>query len=310
MQYISYRFEIVNTPGELLSSDAFDILSATLVEIGFDSFLSETDFLEAFIPAEKVDDRALQEALCSLPIDDLRFSYKSKLHLDKNWNEDWEKNYFQPLNIGGRCYVRAQFHPAAPVEVPIEIVILPKMAFGTGHHQTTSLILNHLLNLKDMSFFDTLDGSLDVLDAGCGSGILGILAAKLGATTITAIDIDSWSIENTLENTKINGVADLFTVRQEDVTKLAKDSAHDKTPSTFDLITANITLNIIIDTLPTFAKLLAENGKLLVSGFFASDIDKINEYAIKSGLKVNKTDSMKSLSGDVWAMIELVATHH
>ncbi len=250
-----------------------DLLINALGEIGFDTF-EEVDFgFKAYIPTGEFDQLKLDDVL-ALYQEMFSFSYEIALIPQKNWNEVWESN-FEPLEIGGKIYVRATFHQSKP-GFPFEIVIDPKMAFGTGHHQTTAMMLELMLE-SDFT-------SKDVLDMGCGTGILAIMASKLGAQTITAIDYDPVCYESTIENSKLNHI--------DNITALC--GSREAIPSEqFDIILANINRNILIDQLPRYSEALKTGGEMYLSGFYKGpDLDIITGEAGKYGLKytIHKED--------------------
>lgn len=240
-----------------------EILVAVLAELPFESFDENEDKVMGYIPGEEVNLSEIQE-ICSL----LHFSVQTSQQLipDQNWNEVWEKNYFKPLLIGGRCLVRAPFHTEyEPAEY--ELVIEPKMAFGTGNHETTTLVAEQILTM------DLTDQT--VLDMGCGTGILGMLASLRGAKQVTAIDIDKWSYESTVENARLNQIGNLE-ARLGDASLLGSE--------TFDLIFANIHKNIIIGDLPRYAAVLNSGGKIFLSGFYKHDMPDVLAKAESLGL--------------------------
>ncbi|PAW94316.1 50S ribosomal protein L11 methyltransferase [Mucilaginibacter sp. MD40] len=243
-----------------------DLLIAALGEIGFDTF-EELDLgFKAYIPVDNFDQHVLDEAL--EPYRDMfTFSYEITLIAQKNWNEVWESN-FEPIQIGDQVFVRATFHEAKP-EFPYEIVIDPKMAFGTGHHQTTAMMMQMMLE-------NDFDGK-KVLDMGCGTGILAILAAKLGATDLTAIDYDPVCYESTIENATLNQVDNI---------KALCGSKEVIPAEQYDIILANINRNILLDQMESYAKVLTPGGEIYFSGFYESpDLDIITEEARKYNLK-------------------------
>lgn len=283
MGYNKYIFSITKNESDLDASIIFDMLSASLLDAGFDSFQDYDDRLEAYIAEVfEVDTKAVLE---SFPIQDLSFEVQKEKMPDINWNEEWEKNYFSPqLFASSRVVVRAPFHQSFP-DADIEILISPKMAFGTGNHQTTSLIIEYLLSaeLKDKS----------VLDMGAGTGILGILAKKLGAKDIVSIDIDKWSYENILENASLNEV-EISEVIHGDANSLIG-----KKP--FDIILANITRNILLEDMHRYVEVMSTNSKLILSGFYENDIDILLKRGEELGLSF-----LSKANKDNWALLELI----
>jgi ribosomal protein L11 methyltransferase len=240
-----------------------DILMATLGDSGFESFVENEENIDAFIKEEFYQ----KEILDQIDFEPLfKFHFISEKIPDQNWNELWEKNYFKPLIVADRCVVRAPFHSDYP-KMEIEIVIEPNMAFGTGNHETTCMMMEYILESK-------MDGR-KVLDMGCGTGILSILASKCGAEKIVAIDIDKWSFEGTSENALINGATNIFAIHG-DANSIPREK--------FDLILANIHKNIIMSDLPTYFKALNPEGSILVSGIYLTDLDDILRVSKKIGL--------------------------
>lgn len=246
------------------SEENREILVAVLSDLSFDSFDETEDHVLGYSPGETFDMEALQEITSSLP-----FSVETEQELipDQNWNEVWEKNYFKPLLIGGRCLVRAPFHAEyEPAEY--ELVIEPKMAFGTGNHETTTLMAEQILDMD-------LKGKT-VLDMGCGTGILGMLASLRGASQVTAIDIDKWSYESTQENAQLNNIHNLE-AKLGDASLLGEE--------TYEVIFANIHKNVIINDLPVYEKVLQNNGMLYLSGFYNHDMPDVKAKAESLGLQ-------------------------
>ena len=243
-----------------------DLLINALGEIGFDTF-EEVDFgFKAYIPAADFDQEKLNEQLSHYR-DIFAFSYEITLIPQKNWNQIWESN-FEPIEIAGNIFVRATFHLPKP-EFQYEIVIDPKMAFGTGHHQTTSMMLELILE-NDFS-------GKDVLDMGCGTGILAIMASKLGASNITAIDYDTICYASTIENAGLNGIENIKALCG---SKEAIPNVH------FDIILANINRNILLDQMERYADALKPGGEIYFSGFYETpDLEIITTEAAKYGLK-------------------------
>jgi len=242
-----------------------EILTALTAEIGCDSFNESTTGMNAYIPESDFDKDALDTILASATFEE-KVSYEINTIADKNWNEEWEKNYFQPINVDNKCVIHSTFHHDYP-EVEYEIIIDPKMAFGTGHHATTSQMVSAIL---DIDF-----AGKSVLDMGCGTGVLAMLAAMKGASPILAIDIDPWSYDNTLENMRINKIENIE-VKCGDASLL--------TEGEFDVILANINRNILLNDMATYVARLATGGQLLMSGFYSEDLKLIQDKAEELGL--------------------------
>jgi ribosomal protein L11 methyltransferase len=242
-----------------------DLLINALGEIGFDTF-EEVDFgFKAYIPTADFNEGLLEQTL-SVYREMFSFSYEIMLIPQKNWNQVWESN-FEPITIGSQIFVRATFHEPKP-EFLYEIVIDPKMAFGTGHHQTTSMMLQWMLE-NDFA-------GKNVLDMGCGTGILAIMASKLGALTVTAIDYDPVCFESTIENAQLNNI--------ENITALcgSKEVIPD---AQFDTILANINRNILLDQMERYSEALKPGGEIYLSGFYEDpDLSIITDEAAKNGL--------------------------
>lgn len=266
MDYIKLTYVI--TP---LNEEVREILMAQLGEIGFESFLETEDGIEAYIPKKDFDEPRLAELTITLH-EEFEFTSEIEEIPDQNWNEVWEKNYFQPIQIGDLCVVRSPHHKDVP-QAKYEIFIEPKMSFGTGHHETTGLVMKYLLSQECKN--------LDILDMGCGSGILGILAAKLGAKSVLGIDIDEWAYFNTIENLELNGVSTM-TVLQGDASLLGQNS--------YDLVLANINRNILLEDIKHYSKVTKSGGTIIMSGFYESDLPMIKEEALQQGYQYQKSD--------------------
>jgi len=240
-----------------------EILVAMLSDLAFESFDESEDCVMGYIPGESVDLEEIKAITSLLPFS---VATENEMIPDKNWNEVWEKNYFKPLLIGNRCLVRAPFHTEfEPAE--FELVIEPKMAFGTGNHETTTLVAEQILNMD-------LTGKT-VLDMGCGTGILGMLASLKGAKNVTAIDIDTWSFESTVENARLNNILNLE-AKLGDASLLGTE--------TFEIIFANIHRNVIVNDLPVYESVLQSGGKLYLSGFYTHDMPDVKAKAESLGL--------------------------
>ena len=241
-----------------------DVLIATLGDAGFESFVrTETGFL-AYIAVVDYDPDKTQGLLHRYK-DQCQVSFIETEIAPTNWNSDWEKN-FSPISVGERIHVRAPFHPAQGFEY--EIIIEPKMSFGTGHHQTTHLMLEHLLSLdlKDLA----------VLDMGSGTAVLAIMACMRGAKKAMAIDIDPWCGENGLENAHRNGMDNIEVV-------VGTSQQLPREPS-FDLILANINRNVLLKDLPAYVACLRSGGTILLSGFYTEDLTPIKAVSEGCGL--------------------------
>lgn len=262
MKYLEFAFR--TTP---CTETANDVLSAVLGEVGFESFIEAPDGITAYIQKDLFNEAALQEAISDFPLPDTQIGYTFQDAEDKDWNEEWEKNFFQPIVIGDRCVIHSSFHHDAP-KAEYDIVINPQMAFGTGHHETTSLIIGELLDSE-------LQGK-SLLDMGCGTSILAILARMRGAALCTAIDIDEWCVRNSLENIELNGV-DSITVSQGDASSL-----EGKGP--FDVVIANINRNILLNDMKQYVRCMHPGSELYMSGFYVDDIPVIQAEAERNGL--------------------------
>ncbi len=257
MNYIEYDFTV--SPTEM----GAEILMAELAEVGFDSFEDTPTGIKAYIPKNSWNEQILQDIyLLSNP--EFTISYQITEIEQVNWNEEWEKN-FSPIVVEDLCTVRANFHPVPNTRY--DIVITPKMSFGTGHHETTYMMLQQLLPLS-------LEGA-KVLDMGCGTGILAIMAALRGAHDIIAIDIDPWCVENATENVQQNNCS-FITIKEGDVSLIAGEQ--------YNLILANINRNILLSDIPAYTQALLPQGLLLVSGFYEEDLPAIKEKCQKVGL--------------------------
>jgi ribosomal protein L11 methyltransferase len=243
-----------------------DLLINELAEAGFDTFEEVEGGFNAYVKSDDFDEEKINQLL--IPYHDMfKFSYKTTLIPQKNWNEVWESN-FEPIQILDQIYVRATFHEEKS-NFPYEIIIDPKMAFGTGHHQTTALMLEWLLetDVKDKL----------VLDMGCGTGILAILASKMGAKEVDAIDYDVICYDSVKENAELNGITNLN----------AYCGSKEVIPSKpYEVILANINRNILLDQLEAYAKVMTPGAQLYLSGFYENpDLGMLKEEAEKYGLK-------------------------
>ena len=244
-----------------------DVISAMAGEIGFESFVEWEKGVQAYIQQSLFDEEALKGMVADFPLPDTSITYTIQEAEDKDWNEEWEKNFFQPIVIGDRCCIHSTFHKDTP-KTEYEILINPQMAFGTGHHETTSSIICELLDAD-------LQGK-SVLDMGCGTSILAILASMRGANPVTAIDIDDWCVNNSRDNIALNGITNI-TVELGDANLL-----EGRAP--FDVIIANINRNILLADMPQYAACMHSGSELYMSGFYLEDIPAIREKAESLGM--------------------------
>jgi len=243
-----------------------DILISLLADIGFDSFSENEYGFNAYILQKDFSENLLNDLLKQVPVKEpVKYSIHEIPPTD--WNEKWEKEYFQPILIENQCVIHSSFHKNIP-SVQYDILIDPKMAFGTGHHETTSLMLSLLLQLElnNKSF----------LDMGCGTAVLAILASMKGANPILAIDIDEWAFANSLENVSLNKVENIR-VLQGGAELLEKESP-------VDFIFANINRNILLQNMEVYVNCMREGSYLFMSGFYEADISMIREKAESLGL--------------------------
>lgn len=262
-EYLEIDFTI--TPAE----GGRDIMLALLDNLGYDSFEETPKGLKAYILEKDFNESELKE-LFIFQSDEYEVTYTTDKLENKNWNEEWETNY-QPIFIDDQIHIRAPFHEAKP-EYPIELLITPKMSFGTGHHQTTRLVSRLMLqmDLKDKK----------VLDMGTGTGVLAILAEKRGAKEIEAIDNFEWAAENTAENAEANNCKNI-TALHGDATLLPGKS--------FEIVLANINRNVLMEDMKSYVDTLPSGGHLLISGFFEHDFEMLNDKATECGTTlVNK----------------------
>lgn len=246
-----------------------DVVSALAGEIGFESFVEWENGVQAYVQQSLFDEEALKEMVANFPLPDTSVTYEIKEAEDKDWNEEWEKNFFQPIVIGDRCCIHSTFHKDTP-QTEYEILINPQMAFGTGHHETTSSIICELLDadLKGKS----------VLDMGCGTSILAILASMRGANPVTAIDIDDWCVNNSRDNIELNGIHNIQVE--------LGDAALLEGREPFDVIIANINRNILLADMDRYAACMHPGSELFMSGFYVQDIPVIREKAESLGMTI------------------------
>lgn len=264
------------------SEDITDLLAAFLADIGYESFTTDADGMTAFIQSDDFDLKSVEEIISGFPIQ-ASFDITHETVEGKDWNEEWEKNYFKPIVVGNECVVHSSFHTDVP-QATYDIVIDPKMAFGTGHHSTTSQMMRHIL--------DTDLAGKTVIDMGTGTGILAILCMMKGAKKTYGIEIDPFACENAVENGNLNNTPVSFICG--DASALAPlDMA--------DLFLANINRNVILADIEQYCAKLKEGGEMLLSGFYEKDIPMVEAAAAQYGMKLTS----KLVDKD-WAAIRLV----
>ncbi len=272
--YLGYHFKI--EPKELGS----EILVAELGEKAFESFTETENGISAFVKKDLWDENILDD-IYILQSEEFKIEYTIEEIDQVNWNEEWEKN-FEPIDVDGKCHVRAPFHPKTDAE--FDIVIEPKMSFGTGHHETTHMMIQHLLEMDVKG--------LKTLDMGCGTAILAILAEMKGAEPIDAIDIDNWCYLNSIENAERNNCKHI-SVYEGDAALLAGKK--------YNLIIANINRNILLNDMQAYVDALNPKGIILFSGFYEEDIPFIDASCVEKGLTY-----VKKLQRNNWVSLKYV----
>jgi ribosomal protein L11 methyltransferase len=274
MEYIEVDIEIEKS--EVFS----DIVVARLNEIEFETFLENDNGVRCYIQAKLFDKKKLD-----IELDKIKQYTKLNFNINhvaqKNWNEEWEKN-FKPVQINSHCLIRSEFHNNSG-NFKDEIIITPKMSFGTGHHETTFLMINELYNL------DLNDKS--ILDMGSGTGVLSIVASKNGAKQVVGIDIDEWAFQNSIDNAKLNNTENISFLHGD--IKLIENQD-------FDIILANINRNIIEKDIKEYYNLLSDKGDLLISGFLVEDVDFIINLSIN-----NRFNVINKKNKGQWSMVHL-----
>ena len=263
MQYLEVTFTV-----NPVSETANDIIAALAAELGFESFVESEQGTIGYVPINQYDEQALNEALADFPMPDTKVTFTTCEMEDKNWNEEWEKHFFEPIVVDSRCVIHSTFHKDYP-KADFDIIINPQMAFGTGHHQTTRLIISYLLDIE-------LNGKT-VLDMGCGTSILAILASMRGAKALTAIDIDEWCVNNSIDNLALNNINNIK-VFQGDASSLASEGP-------FDVIIANINRNILLADMQYYVARMNQGGEIYFSGFYERDLPMIQAEAERLGLR-------------------------
>lgn len=279
MKYFEVDFQL--SP---LSQDACDILAALTADAGFESFEETQHGIRGYVQQPLLDRQALEDIVNNFPIMGTNIIYTISETEDKDWNEQWEQEGFEPIIVGNnRLAIHDGRHlPSQPADISVEIDA--RLAFGTGTHKTTQMICEWML---DMPMKD-----LRVMDAGCGTGILGIVALKLKASHVTAYDIDEWSSDNTRHNAVINRVDSQLSVYCGDASLLDSKTAD------YDLVLANINRNILLNDMPHFCQIMKQDAKLILSGFYTEDIPLLEARGKELGLTLTGTKNR-----DKWASI-------
>jgi len=279
MKYFEVDFQL--SP---LSQDACDILAALTADAGFETFEETQHGIRGYVQQPLLDRQALEDIVNNFPIMGTNIIYTINKAEDKDWNEQWEQEGFEPIIVGNnRLAIHDGRHlPSRPADISVEIDA--RLAFGTGTHETTQMICEWMLDMP-------MKG-LRVMDAGCGTGILGIIALKLKASHVTAYDIDEWSSDNTRHNAIINCVDSQLSVYCGDASLLDSKTAD------YDLVLANINRNILLNDIPRFCQIMKQDAKLILSGFYTEDIPLLEARGKELGLTLTGTKNR-----DKWASI-------
>ena len=245
---------------------ASEVMMAQMGDLGFESFCEIEEGFEGYIPSKKFESQMMDSV--ETYVDGVTFAWSEEVVPDQDWNAEWEKNYFTPIVVDDKCLIRSTFHEKS-VDVEYEIIINPQMSFGTGHHETTCMMMRFILenDMKDK----------EILDMGCGTGILGILTSMCGARKVMGIDIDEWCYNNTLDNMKLNDITNMSVVVG-GAEALTADMS-------YDVVLANINRNILLDDMSKYVSVLKAGGKLIMSGFYQSDKTYIEQKAAELGLR-------------------------
>lgn len=271
MKYKYADFKI-QCPDSLMQA-ARDLLADAVGSVGFEAFEETPSGIRGYVQAELYEKTELDAAIEDIGLPQTNISYTVDDAEDKDWNEEWEKKGFAPILIDEKIGIYDAQTSSSQIATPLAILIDARLAFGTGTHQTTQMMLSTLSYLN-------IDGKR-ILDCGCGTGILGITAAKLGATEVKAYDIDEWSVDNTRHNARLNSVSNIE-VWQGDAMSLSPFKGH------FDVVMANINRNILLHDMPAFRQAMTHHGSLIISGFYEQDIPLLLEKADELGLHETK----------------------
>ena len=276
----------LNCTIEPFDQEIAEILTAELSELGYESFVEHETGIKAYIRSHLYHEK-VHESIQITENKSFKISFVPNWIMEENWNETWEKNYFEPIIIDNQCVVRSSFHPQFD-NIKYQLTIDPKMAFGTGHHDTTSLIIKEILEME-------LAGKT-IADLGCGTGILAILCSMRGASSITAVDIDEWSYKSTIENAELNNCTNIKTYLG-DVSLIDNQK--------FDIVFANINKNVLLNEMKYYAKCMKKGSILVLSGFYSSDFVDIDKSASNQQMIL-----VKQSKSNNWLMLKYLKFDH
>lgn len=289
MKYYTLKFRLLTPDGKEIKDESLkqlgrELLAAMTANTGIEAFEDTEYGLNGYVQINLFDKDMLDEVLRSIPLD-IKVVYETVDSEYKDWNEKWENEGFEPIVIDKRCVIHDTHNTIQDTNMLIDITIDARMAFGTGTHETTKMVVETLLDC-DLA-------AKRVLDCGCGTGILSLVAAKMGASCVVAYDIDEWSVENSIHNAELNGIQNIE-VLHGDVNVLSHING------LFDLVVANINRNILLEDMPRFREVMSSGAKLILSGFYTADSIAIAECAGKLGLSL-----VHSMTNNDWCCLVL-----